>query len=84
MTAAAERGLAEEARRAKLVYATNTLKKANGVQSLNDHSDAEYDSGVVKRLVELHAELVPLLQTLDAALSRYGAYLERRMRVGLD
>ena len=25
----------EEARRAKLVYATNTLKKANGVQSLN-------------------------------------------------
>jgi hypothetical protein len=45
--------------------------------TLNDHSDASYDAGVIDRLVGLHGDLDPVLTDLEAALDRYGGFRPR-------
>ena len=49
--------------------------------TINDHSDAAYDKGVIDRLHELHGRVEPIITDLEATLDRfcccrYGARLE--------
>ncbi len=46
-------------------------------QVINDHSDADYDRGVLARLAELHADTVAWLTPLAPPLPRLGDYRER-------
>lgn len=49
----------------------------------NAHADAGYDAEVVDRLGAIHADAVPVLDRLAAALPRYGTYrprLDRALR----
>jgi hypothetical protein len=48
-----------------------------GPQSLNDHTDAAYDAGVIARLGAIDADLQPVLADLTAAMGRFGGYAER-------
>jgi hypothetical protein len=48
-----------------------------GPQSLNDHTDAAYDAGVVARLVAIDADLQPVLTDLAGAMHRFGGYAAR-------
>lgn len=43
-------------------------------QTLNDHSDEDYDEAVMARLVDLDGQLRTVLATLSAALGRYSTY----------
>jgi len=45
--------------------------------TLNDHSDADYDSVIVKRLIDHHAQLGPILDDLEDVLVRYSIYRPR-------
>ena len=56
------------------------MREVDGVQAVNDHSDAEYDAGVVARLGALHADATAWLRPLVAGLPRLAAYLERLER----
>ncbi|MEQ8345604.1 MAG: hypothetical protein RIB84_17485 [Sneathiellaceae bacterium] len=54
-----------------------------GEQVPNDHSDADYDAGVIDRLGGLHERAEPVLKQLAAALPRLQRYLER-LEAALD
>ena len=43
----------------------------------NDHSDADYDGGVIDQLGELDAQIQPQLDTLTQAVPRFGRYNAR-------
>lgn len=43
-------------------------------QSLNDHSDPEYDAAVIARLAEINRRVQPIVAGLAEALDRYGHY----------
>ena len=45
--------------------------------ALNDHSDSEYDRGVLQRLADLHARVGPLLRRLAQLSPRLAAYENR-------
>jgi DNA-binding MarR family transcriptional regulator len=45
--------------------------------TLNDHSDADYDAGVINQLFELHAKVEPIIGDLETALPRYCGYRPR-------
>ena len=44
---------------------------------LNDHSDADYDAAIIKRLEALHSELSGVLSQLRGAMARYDNYEPR-------
>ncbi len=54
-----------------------------GTAILNDHRDADYDAGVVDRLVKLDRSAQRILEALSARLSRFGAY-RRRLAANLE
>ena len=43
----------------------------------HDHSDAESDAAVIDELAKLHAEFLPLLDTISGPLPRFGRYAPR-------
>jgi hypothetical protein len=43
----------------------------------NDHSDADYDKGVIERLVKMNIEAVPVVETMADVLGRLAAYVPR-------
>jgi hypothetical protein len=45
--------------------------------TLNDHTDAAYDAGVIDRLRELHGKVEPILGDLEEAFDRYCGYRPR-------
>ncbi len=49
----------------------------------NDHSDAAYDEGVAARLIQLHANAVPVLQRIEIEAPRLNHY-RRRLSHALD
>lgn len=51
--------------------------------TLNDHTDAAYDSAVIDRVVKHHSELEPILERLESALHRYARY-RPRFELALD
>ncbi len=50
---------------------------------LNDHSDREYDAGVIKRLADVHVGVTPITVDLSSVLDRYHHY-QPRLQVALD
>jgi pyruvate,orthophosphate dikinase len=56
------------------------MRDVDGAQAFNDHSDPEYDAGVLTRLGALHVDAIAWLQPLVAGLPRLAAYRERLER----
>ncbi len=54
-----------------------------GEQVPNDHSDADYDAGVIDRLGDLHERAEPVLKDMAGALPRLGCHL-KRLEAALD
>ena len=50
------------------------LRDVDGESAVNDHSDPVYDSGVIEKLADLHAEVEPICNDLGAALHRFSGY----------
>ena len=50
------------------------LRDVGGESTVNDHSDPVYDSGVIEKLADLHAEVEPICNDLGAALDRFRGY----------
>lgn len=61
----------------KLLCTDWQLRTVGGEQALNDHTDAAYDAAIIERLAALHADIVPVLDDLAAAVSRFGTYPRR-------
>jgi hypothetical protein len=53
------------------------LRDVNGESTVNDHSDHAYDAGVIEKLADLHAEVVPICNDLAAGLDRFRGYCPR-------
>ncbi len=53
------------------------VRADDGSESLNDHTDDDYDAAVIARLHGLHDELTPILDDLGSKLTRYGRYPDR-------
>ncbi len=45
-----------------------------GEQTLNDHTDPDYDAAVIARLAELNRRVQPIMASLTEALNRFGHY----------
>jgi DNA-binding MarR family transcriptional regulator len=57
---------------------TDWQTKRGGDETVtNDHGDADYDAAVIEQLAAVHAAVVPMLETLSAALPRFGRYRDR-------
>ena len=50
---------------------------SEGEQVLNDHSDLDYDKGVIDRLVELDKQTQPMCANLTEQLERFSSYGSR-------
>ena len=50
------------------------LREVDGESTVNDHSDPVYDGGVIEKLADLHAEVLPICNDLAAGLHRFGGY----------
>jgi hypothetical protein len=59
------------------------LRPDGEAQVVNDHSDPEYDRGVVGRLASVDEGVRPITDDLSAELERYGRY-PGRLAVALD
>ena len=44
---------------------------------MNDHTDEDYDAGVIDELTSLHDQVQPVCVDLAAALDRFGGYGRR-------
>lgn len=55
------------------------LRPVGGTREPNDHTDATYDAGVRQRLLQLDAQVRPVLDQLCAALARFDGH-RRRLR----
>jgi pyruvate,orthophosphate dikinase len=74
-TAALDDFLALDARMKETVTAWQLRDPA--AQVLNDHTDADYDRGVLERLADVHADTVAWLAPLEPACARLTDYRER-------
>ena len=45
--------------------------------TINDHTDAAYDQGIIDQLHELHTKVAPIIQDLEGILDRYRGYRPR-------
>jgi hypothetical protein len=59
------------------------LRSVGGSSEPNDHTDAEYDRGVIADLAVIHSEAVSALGPAGAALDRFGRY-PVRLTAALD
>jgi hypothetical protein len=53
------------------------LRTAAGASVPNDHSDADYDAGVIGRLGAIHDGVVPVTGDLAGSMARFGRYGDR-------
>jgi len=59
------------------------LRDVDGAQAINDHSDADYDAGVIQQLVGIHDRVRPITVELRDVLERFGGY-GTRLRGALE
>jgi hypothetical protein len=59
------------------------LRDVDGAQAINDHSDADYDKGVVDRLMAIHDRVRPVTVDLRDAIDRFAGY-GGRLRSALE
>jgi hypothetical protein len=57
--------------------------EGEGDATLNDHSDPDYDAGVIDRLASLHTGVEPICEDLGDALHRFRPY-GPRLRAAVD
>jgi pyruvate,orthophosphate dikinase len=63
--------------RMKTIVTAWQMKEVDGEPQLNDHSDADYDSGVLAQLAALHADAAAWISPLIPGLSRLARYAHR-------
>ena len=56
------------------------IREVGGEQAINDHTDAAYDSQLLDRLANLHADTVQWLSPLTTTLRQFAAYRTRLTR----
>jgi len=66
--------------RMKVIVTAWQMREVDGEQVMNDHSDAEYDAGVLADFAALHGDAAVWLATLVEGLARLGDYLRRLER----
>lgn len=54
-----------------------TVELDGGERIVNDHADSVHDRSVLDRLDELHRSVIPLLERLSSAASRFDPYASR-------
>ena len=54
--------------------------QTRGPDQPNDHADAGYDAAVLKRLLELHEQVLPLVDQIDSAAPRLKHYKARLVK----
>jgi hypothetical protein len=59
------------------------LRDVDGESTINDHSDPDYDAGVIEQLRDLHGRVHPICDELATSLARYGVY-GPRLAVAVD
>lgn len=59
------------------------LRPVEGVNEVNDHTDAPYDAEVRGRLAEVHSRAVPVLAHLAGVLARFDGH-RRRLQTAFD
>lgn len=59
------------------------LRPVDGVNQVNDHSDAAYDAGVVDHLGQVHQRAEPVLISLSELLERFAGH-RRRLQTAFD
>lgn len=59
------------------------LRDVDGTQAINDHSDPEYDGGVIQQLVGIHDRVRPVTVDLRETLARFAGY-GTRLRDALE
>ncbi len=64
-------------RRVKETVTAWQLRSVDGVETFNDHADAEYDARVLRDLAELHAEARAWIAPLERGLPRLASYRAR-------
>jgi hypothetical protein len=62
---------------AMLTVCTAWQVKDADANQLNDHTDAEYDAGVIAELARVHGEVEPILNELLAVFDRFAFYPDR-------
>jgi pyruvate,orthophosphate dikinase len=77
---ALEAFLALDRRTKEIVTAWQLRRTDGGEPEINDHTDADYDRGVLDRLAALHADTAAWLAPLEAACPRLAGYRERLTR----
>ena len=50
------------------------LREVDGESTVNDHTDAAYDAGVIQQLAALDERVQPICADLSAALARFSSY----------
>ena len=63
--------------RMKQIVTAWQIRDVNGEQTLNDHSDADYDARVLDQLTDLHSDTSAWLAPLSETLPRFGVYAAR-------
>ncbi|HUR15750.1 MAG TPA: hypothetical protein VMZ33_00565, partial [Candidatus Limnocylindrales bacterium] len=63
--------------RMKQIVTAWQMREIGGEQTFNDHSDPEYDAGVMRELTALHGDTAEWLAPLGERFSRFGAYSSR-------
>lgn len=53
------------------------MREVDGNRVVNDHSDSEYDAGLLNQLAALHPRIVSIVQELQERLPRIGGYVHR-------
>jgi pyruvate,orthophosphate dikinase len=66
--------------RMKVIVTAWQMREVDGEPVMNDHSDPEYDAGVLADFAALHADAAAWLATLVDGLPRLGGYLARLER----
>lgn len=66
--------------RLKEIVTSWQMRKVEGRQLLNDHSDPSYDASVLAEFGSLHQDAAALLQSLTDGLPRLDSYFERLER----
>ncbi len=63
--------------RMKTIVTAWQMREVDGQQVLNDHSDADYDAGVLAQLAQLHVDATAWIRPLLDGLPRLASYARR-------
>lgn len=59
------------------------VRRIGGAQAVNDHTDREYDFGILSRLYDLHRRTESIFSDLLPVIARYSSY-QRRLNLAVE